>query len=93
MKEMGYEVITKTPKGSPRVHPIVRIVDGGKNFRLDKLGEYYELDSIKQRIQNNYRRQDALPRGGGGHESTLLSIQGESKEGHRPLRPVPILLL
>ena len=47
MKEMGYEVITKTPKGSPRVHPIVRIVDGGKNFRLDKLGEYYELDSIK----------------------------------------------
>ena len=53
MKEMGYEVITKTPKGSPRVHPIVRIVDGGKNFRLDKLGEYYELDSIKQRIQNN----------------------------------------
>lgn len=50
MKEMGYEVITKTPKGSPRVHPIVRIVDGGKNFRLDKLGEYYELDSIKQRM-------------------------------------------
>lgn len=46
MKEMGYEVITKTPKGSPRVHPIIRIVDGGKNFRLDKLGEYYELDSI-----------------------------------------------
>jgi hypothetical protein len=40
MKEMGYEVITKTPKGSPRVHPIVRIVDGGKNFRLDKLGEF-----------------------------------------------------
>lgn len=61
MKEMGYEVITKTPKGSPRVHPIVRIVDGGKNFRLDKLGEYYELDSIKQRIQNNYRRKTPFP--------------------------------
>lgn len=30
MKEMGYEVITKMPKGSPRVHPIVRIVDGGE---------------------------------------------------------------
>lgn len=62
MKEMGYEVITKTPKGSPRVHPIVRIVDGGKNFRLDKLGEYYELDSIKQRIQNNYRRKMPFPK-------------------------------
>ena len=61
MKEMGYEVITKTPKGSPRVHPIVRIVDGGKNFRLDKLGEYYELDPIKQRIQNNYRRKTPFP--------------------------------
>ena len=61
MKEMGYEVITKTPKGSPRVHPIVRIVDGGKNFRLDKLGEYYELDSIKQRVQNNYRRKTPFP--------------------------------
>ena len=61
MKEMGYEVITKTPKGSPRVHPIVRIMDGGKNFRLDKLGEYYELDSIKQRIQNNYRRKTPFP--------------------------------
>ena len=61
MKEMGYEVITKTPKGSPRIHPIVRIVDGGKNFRLDKLGEYYELDSIKQRIQNNYRRKTPFP--------------------------------
>ena len=61
MKEMGYEVITKTPKGSPRVHPIIRIVDGGKNFRLDKLGEYYELDSIKQRIQNNYRRKTPFP--------------------------------
>ena len=56
MKEMGYEVITKTPKGSPRAHPIVRIVDGDRHFRLDKLGEYYELDSIKQRIQNNYRK-------------------------------------
>ena len=41
MKEMGYEVITKSPKGSQRVHPIVSIVDGGNNFRLDKLGEYY----------------------------------------------------
>ena len=61
MKEMGYGVITRTPKGSPRVHPIVRIVDGGKNFRLDKLGEYYELDSIKQRIQNNYRRKTPFP--------------------------------
>ena len=61
MKEMGYEVITRTPKGSPRVHPIVRIVDGGKNFRLDKLGEYYALDSIKQRIQNNYRRKTPFP--------------------------------
>ena len=37
--------------------------------------------------------QDALPRGGGGHESALLPIQGESEEGNRPLRPVPILLL
>ena len=61
MKEMGYEVITRTPKGSPRVHPIVRIVDGGRNFRLDKLGEYYELDSLKQRIQNNYRRKAPFP--------------------------------
>lgn len=56
MKEMGYEIITKTPKGSPRIHPIVRIVDGDRHFRLDKLGEHYELDFIKQRIQNNYRK-------------------------------------
>ena len=31
-------------------------MDGDKHFRLDKLGEFYELDSIKQRIQNNVRR-------------------------------------
>ena len=28
---------------------------------MDKLGEYYELDSIKQRIQNNYRRKTPFP--------------------------------
>ena len=61
MKEMGYEVVTRTQKGTPLVHPIVKIVDGDKRFRLDNLGEYYELDSIKQRIQNNYRRKDPFP--------------------------------
>ena len=61
MNEMGYEVVTRTKKGTPLVHPIVKIVDGYKIFRLDNLGEYYELDSIKQRIQNNYRRKDPFP--------------------------------
>ena len=61
MNEMGYEVVTRTQKGTPLVHPIVKIVDGDKRFRLDNLGEYYELDSIKQRIQNNYRRKDPFP--------------------------------
>ena len=61
MNEMGYEVVTRTKKGTPLVHPIVKIVDGDKRFRLDNLGEYYELDSIKQRIQNNYRRKDPFP--------------------------------
>ena len=56
MKEMGYEIVTKTAKGTPLIHPIVKIVDGDKHFRLDGLGEFYELDSIKQRIQNNVRR-------------------------------------
>jgi len=36
-------------------------VDGDKHFRLDKLGEFYELDSIKQRIQNNVRRKVPFP--------------------------------
>lgn len=61
MNEMSYEVVTRTKKGTPLVHPIVKIVDGDKRFRLDNLGEYYELDSIKQRIQNNYRRKDPFP--------------------------------
>jgi hypothetical protein len=61
MKEMGYEVVTTTSTGAPRAHPIVRIVDGDKHFRLETLGEFYELDSIKQRIQNNTRRKNPFP--------------------------------
>lgn len=61
MNEMGYEIVTKTDTGAPRIHPIVKIVDGDKHFRLDKLGEFYELDSIKQRIQNNVRRKVPFP--------------------------------
>ena len=61
MKEMGYEIVTKSKKGTPLIHPIVKIVDGGKHYRLDTLGEYYELDSIKQRIQNNYRKINPFP--------------------------------
>lgn len=57
MKEMGYEVITKTEKGSLLAHPKVRPPGSKKCFRLDTLGEFYELDSIKQRIQNNIRKQ------------------------------------
>ncbi len=47
---------------------------------MDKLGEYYELDSIKQRIQNNYRRKTRFPRGGGGHESALLQYKEKAKK-------------
>lgn len=61
MNEMGYEIVTKTAKGTPLIHPIVKIVDGDKHFRLDGLGEFYELDSIKQRIQNNVRRKVPFP--------------------------------
>ena len=61
MNEMGYEIVTKTDTGAPRIHPIVKIVDGDKHFRLDKLGEFYELESIKQRIQNNVRRKVPFP--------------------------------
>lgn len=61
MHEMGYEIITKTDTGAPRVHPIVKITDSGRRFRLDKLGEFYEIDSIKQRIQNNLYRKNPFP--------------------------------
>ena len=61
MKEMGYEIVTKTDTGATRVHPIVRIIDGDKHLRLDGLGEFYELESIKQRIQNNVRRKVPFP--------------------------------
>ena len=61
MNEMGYEIITKTDTGALRAHPIVKITDSGRRFRLDKLGEFYELDSIKQRIQNNLRRKNPFP--------------------------------
>ena len=61
MKEMGYKIETKTDKGTPRQHPIV-IPYGRKNhYRLDKLGEFYELESIKQRIQNNIRKRVPFP--------------------------------
>ena len=61
MEEMGYKIVTKTETGAPRQHPIV-IPYGRKNhFRLDKLGEFYELESIKQRIQNNIRKKVPFP--------------------------------
>lgn len=61
MKEMGYKIEIKTDKGTPRQHPIV-IPYGRKNhYRLDKLGEFYELESIKQRIQNNIRKRVPFP--------------------------------
>ena len=61
MKEMGYEVKTRTPKGTPLVHPVVRPPGGRKNCRLDSLGEFYTLDAIKQRIQNNIRKRVPFP--------------------------------
>ena len=61
MKEMGYEIRTKTAKGNPLEHPIVIPYGGKKHFRLDKLGEFYELESIKQRIQNNIRKRVPFP--------------------------------
>ena len=61
MEEMGYKIETKTETGAPRQHPIV-IPYGRKNhYRLDKLGEFYELESIKQRIQNNIRKRVPFP--------------------------------
>lgn len=60
MEEMGYKIETKTETGAPRQHPIV-ILHGKKHFRLDKLGEFYELKSIKQRIQNNIRKRVPFP--------------------------------
>jgi hypothetical protein len=93
MEEMGYKIETKTETGAPRQHPIV-IPYGRKNhYRLDKLGEFYELDSIKQRIQNNYREKESLSRSGGRQESALLSLQGKSAESNRSLRPLSLLLL
>lgn len=61
MNEMGYEVKTITPKGTPLVHPVVRPPGGRKNCRLDSLGEFYTLDAIKQRIQNNIRKRVPFP--------------------------------
>lgn len=60
MDEMGYKIETKTDKGTLRQHPIV-ILHGKKHFRMDKLGEFYELESIKQRIQNNIRKKVPFP--------------------------------
>lgn len=61
MKEMGYEVKTKTEKGTPLQHPIVIPYGRKKHYRLDNLGEFYELESIKQRIQNNIRKRVPFP--------------------------------
>ena len=61
MKEMGYEIRTRTEKGTPLQHPIIIPYGGKKHFRLDKLGEFYELESIKQRIQNNIRKRVPFP--------------------------------
>ena len=61
MKEMGYKIETKTETGAPRQHPIVIPYGRKKHFRLDRLGEFYELESIKQRIQNNIRKRVPFP--------------------------------
>ena len=61
MKEMGYKIETKTETGAPRQHPIVIPFGRKKHFRLDRLGEFYELESIKQRIQNNIRKRVPFP--------------------------------
>ena len=61
MKEMGYEIVTRTEKGSPLVHPIVKVIDGDRHFRLDTLGAAYELESIKKRIRSNLWRIEPFP--------------------------------
>lgn len=61
MEEMGYKIETKTETGAPRQHPIVIPYGRKKHFRLDGLGEFYELESIKQRIQNNIRKRVPFP--------------------------------
>ena len=62
-----------------------RIVSGDNNEYLAYVNQAADSEQLSP--------QGAFPRGGRGHESALLPIQGEGKEGHRPLRPVPILLL
>lgn len=57
MEEMGYEFKTHTSDGEPLKYPAIKPPDAKGYYRLHKLGDSYSLQSISNRIHNNYVRE------------------------------------
>ena len=53
MREMGYTIRVKGESGAPLKHPTITPPGGKKNFRLDSLGEGYDLCSLINRVNAN----------------------------------------
>ena len=61
MKEMGYQFKLYRKDGSMLKYPSVKPAGGKEFLRLHNLGEGYDLDSIRDRILMNVRKQYPFP--------------------------------
>ena len=61
MKEMGYEIQTRTATGNPLKYPKLKPPGANGYFRFHTLGDGYDLDFVKQRIQENIRKRNPFP--------------------------------
>ncbi len=64
MAEMGYEINLSTKSGGALKYPNLKPLGAKGNFRFHKLGEGYDLDSIKDRILENLRKRIPFPEAG-----------------------------
>ena len=61
MAKMGYRIETGTKTGERLKYPKLKPPGAKGWFRFHNLGEGYDLDSVKERIQRNIRRRDPFP--------------------------------
>ena len=54
MREMGYTIRVTGESGAPLKHPTITPPGAKKNFRFDSLGDGYDLESILDRVSNNW---------------------------------------
>src|SRR5699024_8069292 len=61
MEQMGYTFKRYRENGQPLVHPVAMPPGAKKGVRIDRLGEAYTFDGIKERILRNMRKRIPFP--------------------------------